>query len=524
MDDDFFRREYDLGPQKKDNLFLWTVCILLLTGAVLATWLGSFYVFGHPEIPRNYRLLLKLHKVEPPKRFEYLAAPPGDFYTAQKIYDKYSVMTEGELQLENANLLREYIRNYQTAGNSVPYITGQFTMINARELKAGSDIFPSGMVALAQCNDFPQVLMEYVYTAGPSSVADLKQTLTPGVLIAPQRTTELTAILHVQKLADGRLLLTAMPITYGSYTLKNSVGTFDLDPPTSLHLEGRLPITTLASIPTAGRNYAAAHTEATEGNNPDASPSASPASAQLVRVMPPLPVSTPKPGTRGSPQPTPAVARGTPPRLTSTPPPVPIVQVTPTPAPLAVATPVAPPPAFAQNVTPAPFETPEPETSGTDMQPTPAPTPGVAANNPNVQLQPFIQAEATPGTDTGKQWKVFKPGQMPRGKLLKITEAAELADRGTGGEELYLSGQFVVTASNENSAVLRAKGGVLSALNPLAHSNSVRVLVEFPSGNKPPAEGSTVSRDEMRPFEIYDVRRERNGTVDVLAREVTTPQ
>ena len=113
---------------------------------------------------------------------------------------------------------------------------------------------------------------------------------------------------------------------------------------------------------------------------------------------------------------------------------------------------------------------------------------------------------------------------MPRGRLLKISDAAGLADRGTGGEQLYLSGQFVVTASGEGRAVLRAKTGVLSALNPLEHPGSIRVLVEFPAGLQPPAEGATISRDEMRPFEIQNVQRERDGTVDVMVREITTPQ
>ena len=37
----------------RDNLFLWTVFLLLLAALVFACWLGSFYVFGHPEQPRS---------------------------------------------------------------------------------------------------------------------------------------------------------------------------------------------------------------------------------------------------------------------------------------------------------------------------------------------------------------------------------------------------------------------------------------------------------------------------------------
>src|SRR5450755_3590733 len=55
--------------RKKTNFFAWTIAILLLSGVALAAWLGSFYVLGQPERPESYRLLQKLHKIDPPKRF-----------------------------------------------------------------------------------------------------------------------------------------------------------------------------------------------------------------------------------------------------------------------------------------------------------------------------------------------------------------------------------------------------------------------------------------------------------------------
>jgi len=72
---DFYTRDYDSlsGPPRRDNLFLWTVFILLLMGFAMACWLGSFYIFGHPEDVRSYKILLKLHKLDPPKRFEITA-------------------------------------------------------------------------------------------------------------------------------------------------------------------------------------------------------------------------------------------------------------------------------------------------------------------------------------------------------------------------------------------------------------------------------------------------------------------
>ncbi len=110
----------DAPPRGKDNLFLWTVFILLLIGLAFACWLGSFYIFGHPENPKAYRILKKLHKLDPPKRFEVTAAPRGDFLSAQKLFERYGTMTRLELEQENGELLRNYIKNYRDVKKLVP--------------------------------------------------------------------------------------------------------------------------------------------------------------------------------------------------------------------------------------------------------------------------------------------------------------------------------------------------------------------------------------------------------------------
>ena len=71
MDYGYFHYEEPYArPRRRVNYFAWTLAILLLTGAALAAWLLSFYIFGQPERPDSYRILQKLHKVEAPKRFE----------------------------------------------------------------------------------------------------------------------------------------------------------------------------------------------------------------------------------------------------------------------------------------------------------------------------------------------------------------------------------------------------------------------------------------------------------------------
>ncbi|MGC3989964.1 MAG: hypothetical protein QM796_09865 [Chthoniobacteraceae bacterium] len=109
---------------------------------------------------------------------------------------------------------------------------------------------------------------------------------------------------------------------------------------------------------------------------------------------------------------------------------------------------------------------------------------------------------------------------MPRGRLVDVQNASSLADHGLNGERLYLRGNFTVTASGESRAVMRAQSGGIFGGNS---GGATRIIVEYPTGAAPPSEGSAVSVDNMRPFQITDVRRGADGQVNVYVREITTP-
>src|SRR3954447_10160565 len=145
MASDFYGFEDD-EPRShgRDNLFLWTVFILLLIGVAFACWLGSFYVFGHPEQPRSYALLQKLHKIEKPKRFEVTQAPLGEFLSPQKLFERYSKYERLQLDAVNAELLRNYIKNYKEAKGKVPYVSGRYEIVDTYELTP-NDLFSSGV-------------------------------------------------------------------------------------------------------------------------------------------------------------------------------------------------------------------------------------------------------------------------------------------------------------------------------------------------------------------------------------------
>jgi hypothetical protein len=95
-----------------------------------------------------------------------------------------------------------------------------------------------------------------------------------------------------------------------------------------------------------------------------------------------------------------------------------------------------------------------------------------------------------------------------------------VADRGLSGERTYLKGQFVVNFADANKAVLRPRSHMPDSVMLLAGGNSTRIIVEYPAGCVPPKPGSVVSRDEVRPLEITDVRKQEDGQVNVFAREI----
>ena len=130
---------------------------------------------------------------------------------------------------------------------------------------------------------------------------------------------------------------------------------------------------------------------------------------------------------------------------------------------------------------------------------TPTPTPvAVAANN--VPLQPFLTASPTPATSGRLEaWQTYRPGQMPRGRLLDVDQTAELADKGIGNATIYLRGDFTVTAVRDNRAVFDRV-----SLWPIMFSiagtrvSSSNIRAEF----RPPAREKPFSVQRSDPFKL----------------------
>jgi len=101
---------------------------------------------------------------------------------------------------------------------------------------------PPVLAALTAAADSGEVLMEHVYPAKPEALPLMKQTLTVGLEVKLERTHDVSAVIHAERLIDGRILVTTVPLLYGSYTVTRGLGTFRLEPPPTLNLVAGWPL------------------------------------------------------------------------------------------------------------------------------------------------------------------------------------------------------------------------------------------------------------------------------------------
>jgi hypothetical protein len=317
-----------------------------------------------------------------------------------------------------------------------------------------------------------------------------------------ERAHDLSAVIHAERLGDGRVLITTVPLLYGTYTVTRGTGTFTLEPPLDLNLAAGWPLFKPEQLRAAEERFAELRQRDAgrigaipiPGVTPTETPSA--AENQLVRVEQARPVEPPK------------VAAATPP---------PKLEKSkasahnkgkagkPSPTGSAVA-------AAKSKPSPAPSA---PVQSFALQMPSPAPT--------NLAQPVAPDGTTLASTAGGGTWKTYPAGKMPLGRLISTTDLPEVADRGLAGERIYLRGQFLVNFSDTNKAVLRPRSRLPDSVTRLTGGNSTRIIVEYPAGYVPPAPGSTLTRDEARPLEITEVHKEEDGQLNVFAREIMQP-
>ncbi len=493
------RRE--IHPRVDENLFAWTVFILLLCGFALTCWIGTLYIFSHPEIGFAYKLLNRLHKLDPPRRFELTAAPSGEFLGPDKLLQRYGSMNAGQLTAQSDDLLRSYLRNYDHQVSKLPYITGKFTVLDAIPLQ-NDRFFNSGVAVIAQSIDVPAVLVEHLFPASKENLPAMQHILVTGLGIDFRRSYDLSAIIHVKPIPGGRLLFTCVPLLYGPYGTTQSGAGFRLEPPRNVNVEAGLPVAKPSEIQNAEKRY-----------------------AEYRRATGIEPALASFPGVKGG-----TVLNGS--AAANGPTPFELV-------PIARALPVVPdmaagsaklsaksgPKGAASFISPTPSAKVASVQTATAKKEPAVPraelvNPPVSVASPNPSAAPVLTTAASPSDDRIGSWSTYRPGQMPRGRVLEADQTADLADHGLGRDPVYLRGDFVVTAARENRAVLRPKQ---SLADRMLNRGNVRVIVEVPRGLPTPPEGENLQRGTDRPFQIMDIRRGADGQLNVFVREVTTP-
>ncbi|MEP6698359.1 MAG: hypothetical protein ABJB09_01380, partial [Verrucomicrobiota bacterium] len=289
-------------------------------------------------------------------------------------------------------------------------------------------------------------------------------------------------------------------------TVTRGPGTFSLEPPLDLNLAGGWPLSKESMRRRAETQFASYQERVAPGSRNAAAAGlaptpAPPAANELIRVQAAVAIEQPK------------VAVITPPPAKPTP-----MQKggkgaknqKPTPAP----SPARGQPFIAQaTATPSVFA-PAPVTSATPLA---VAAPSIAAAAPT----PMTADNALASMAGGGTWKTFPSGKMPTGRLIGTSDLSDLAERGMAGERVYLKGQFVVNFTEPSRAVLRPKTGLTDTVLHLGRGGkAVRVIVEFPAGHEPPKQGAVVNRDEARPYEITEVRKQSDGQLNVFAREI----
>lgn len=225
--------------RRDDGLFWWTILITLLLGVATFCWFFSIMVFKYPEKPFNYRLLSRLEKLEPVKKFDPLTVPHGMFHGPRELLSKYYPYNLEQFRVANDLLKRSYIVNY-TEENPL-YVKGTYTVTQARPLVAG-DIMESGWVVRARSVELEDVELELLLPGAPSNTEPYQV----GATFTLDNKSSFASLVNVERLSetDG-LCVTVVPIAYGDYVLGDQQ-TVTLNPPSKLNMEATWPVTTKA--------------------------------------------------------------------------------------------------------------------------------------------------------------------------------------------------------------------------------------------------------------------------------------
>lgn len=235
-------------PPRRPAYFWWLLANALALCFTVISWAVCLHVFGNPEIPRNYQILGKLGRLPVLKRYTVLDVPNGNALAPKELYKRYFGYTEEQRIRVNSLLMRNYLTNFDRP-LLLTYIEGDYQVEKVRKLDS-KDFLDPGIVIRAQAmvkpDDFTKpmpypVLIEYVFPTGQTNAA---ASFKPGDILGVKKSPNCAAVVHVSRIINDdepALLLTVIPIAYGSYQL-GETGSFQIEPPTALRPSRGFPV------------------------------------------------------------------------------------------------------------------------------------------------------------------------------------------------------------------------------------------------------------------------------------------
>ena len=241
-------RILDEPKPRRPAYFWWLLANALALCFAVISWAVCLDVFGNIEVPRNYEILRKLHRLPELKAYPVLDVPNGNALGPKDLYQKFFGLASKALDRVNSLLMRNYLTNFEHP-LLLTYIEGDYQVAQVRELGA-ADFFNPGFVIRAQALVKPDefsaaapypVWIEYVFPTNDVAAAAFFKS---GDVLGVKKSPNCAAVAQVSKLTvDGEsvLLLTVIPIAYGPYQI-GAVRSFEIKPPVLLRPGAAFPM------------------------------------------------------------------------------------------------------------------------------------------------------------------------------------------------------------------------------------------------------------------------------------------
>ena len=90
-------RKIEAPPPRRPAYFWWLLANALALCFAVVSWTVCLHVFGNPEIPRNYEILRKIHRLPELKRYTVLDVPNGSLLDPKGLYSRFFGLSPDQL-------------------------------------------------------------------------------------------------------------------------------------------------------------------------------------------------------------------------------------------------------------------------------------------------------------------------------------------------------------------------------------------------------------------------------------------